>query len=121
MASKTVMSKADNFIVTMECGHTRMLRLDQMEECTDAYCPKCATYKSITTFTNVAMGYRFRCEDCHYARTYGLGKLSRDTAGSSHALRKRHRVVMMYQGRIERVVDYRQNGEQLTLDDVPPF
>lgn len=84
------------------------------------FCPRCRNANAVIGAV-FGPGYRFRCQQCPYARAFGVSELQRTNAAISHARAKSHAVNLFYNDLKERVIDFTMAVPDLFSDDRVPF
>lgn len=109
---------------TLTCGHVTQANIDDVLAGKEFECWACSqrivgtVSRHCASFTSVAKGWAFQCTGCPYHRAYGTAEVTCRTLAASHAIRKRHTVQILFEGRVR---DKVQMQEPTLFDSAIPF
>jgi len=86
----------------------------------EVYCQRCKDYRHVIVLQS---DYRARCRDCNYSRKFGRTMFMADRAARNHGDKTGHTVDRYDGSKLEWTYTPGEtaHGEQLALDDIPPF
>jgi hypothetical protein len=113
-----VSAQPKTHIVMLECDHQLIFGSAPPKIGELLYCPRCRHAKPVT---DVAKEWRFRCQDCSYARAFGAAKLTCVTKASAHSVRCGHRVQVIFGAHLIDTVGENRNQLDISALDIPPF
>lgn len=104
--------------VALACDHYTVVPFGTLWKSETLLCWACKHERAWVAFFPLTQGWNFSCTICSYARAFGEARVTCQTKAASHAVRKRHTVIIRIDAR---QVDTVSVQSSMTEVELPPF